>query len=615
MSAGRGIIRPDKKSFKYVEPVRKKVEMDNLKGVEFHVQVKLMWSSKRHMMYLILTMADRRPQGTSEQSLLAWPRDGGTPAVTDGGRRCCPYTPEERVGWRIQLNSEQLAESSTESEKGQEIGQEDISEEQIAGGGEEGEEILRVGMGAVGCRAGEQDRKLRETEIGGQRYMSEKNENRKQRREERIGIGRRMENNSKGGYAVEVSVWKGIDDKVKTEIERVKNNGRGERESERMRNDVEGGSQRGQYKVWEGVDKRDIGRGKKAMISGKRMDRVGLEERVVEGEEVGEGLEETEEEGKKKRNEELELDVAFRTVDVRRIEPEWRKSDGRIVRKDERLEGMCPIDGIKEESWGDDDWRGTMLWKGRGRMGEGRERRIGERENGGTKDRMDRKCRIGAEEKSNRKGKKDGSEYRQQVRFATMYLSEVKRQIALERKLVVLVTTSAIVDASVRVDRGLFGEGGECMKGEQERRSEGLMIEDSMSIMEKKSLMARQYLERSKEGDGSHRRVSSDKKAAAQALTASADVPSSVTETTDTTSTLPPPPPPLQKPIGSFKDGDGDGDTHYERSHKGVKASANSDIIFFFTSAQDGNKLLDDERLSLADDLKKAHDQNQNKSK
>ncbi|GJV31931.1 hypothetical protein Tco_1392331 [Tanacetum coccineum] len=46
-----------------------------------------------------------------------------------------------------------------------------------------------------------------------------------------------------------------------------------------------------------------------------------------------------------------------------------------------------------------------------------------------------------------------------------------------------------------------------------------------------------------------------------------------------------------------------------------VKASANSDIIFFFTSAQDGNRLLDDERLSLADDLKKAHDHNQNKSK
>ncbi|GKE36922.1 hypothetical protein Tco_1460327 [Tanacetum coccineum] len=71
----------------------------------------------------------------------------------------------------------------------------------------------------------------------------------------------------------------------------------------------------------------------------------------------------------------------------------------------------------------------------------------------------------------------------------------------------------------------------------------------------------------------------------------------------------------IKQALGSFKDGDGDEDTHYERSHKGVKASANSDIIFFFTSAQDGNKLLDDERLSLADDLKKAHDQNQNKSK
>ncbi|GJU57134.1 hypothetical protein Tco_1234900 [Tanacetum coccineum] len=91
----------------------------------------------------------------------------------------------------------------------------------------------------------------------------------------------------------------------------------------------------------------------------------------------------------------------------------------------------------------------------------------------------------------------------------------------------------------------------------------------------------------------------------------SADVPSSVTETTDTTSTLQPPRPPLQN-LRSFKDGDGDGDS---QSHKGVKASANSDVIFFFTSAQDGDKLLDDERLSLADDLKKAHDQNKNKLK
>ncbi|GJR32690.1 hypothetical protein Tco_1108922 [Tanacetum coccineum] len=39
-------------------------------------------------------------------------------------------------------------------------------------------------------------------------------------------------------------------------------------------------------------------------------------------------------------------------------------------------------------------------------------------------------------------------------------------------------------------------------------------------------------------------------KSATIALTASADVPSSVTVTTDTTSTLPPPPPPLQKPTG-----------------------------------------------------------------
>ncbi|GJU95095.1 putative reverse transcriptase domain-containing protein [Tanacetum coccineum] len=50
----------------------------------------------------------------------------------------------------------------------------------------------------------------------------------------------------------------------------------------------------------------------------------------------------------------------------------------------------------------------------------------------------------------------------------------------------------------------------------------------------------------------------------------------------------------IQQSLGSFKDGDGDGDTHYERSHKGVKASANSDIVYFFTSAQDGDPLQDD---------------------
>ncbi|GJS08608.1 retrovirus-related pol polyprotein from transposon TNT 1-94 [Tanacetum coccineum] len=42
----------------------------------------------------------------------------------------------------------------------------------------------------------------------------------------------------------------------------------------------------------------------------------------------------------------------------------------------------------------------------------------------------------------------------------------------------------------------------------------------------------------------------------------------------------------------------------YERPHKGVKASANSDVMYFFTSAQDGNQLQNDERLCLGDDLK-----------
>ncbi|GJU13945.1 hypothetical protein Tco_1136341 [Tanacetum coccineum] len=49
----------------------------------------------------------------------------------------------------------------------------------------------------------------------------------------------------------------------------------------------------------------------------------------------------------------------------------------------------------------------------------------------------------------------------------------------------------------------------------------------------------------------------------------------------------------------------------YERSHKGVKASANSDIVFFFTSAQDGDPLQDDVRLCLGDDLKNAQDHSQ----
>ncbi|GJS89306.1 hypothetical protein Tco_0771942 [Tanacetum coccineum] len=44
------------------------------------------------------------------------------------------------------------------------------------------------------------------------------------------------------------------------------------------------------------------------------------------------------------------------------------------------------------------------------------------------------------------------------------------------------------------------------------------------------------------------------------------------------------------------------------RPHKGVKASANSDVMYFFTSAQDGDPLQDDVRLCLGDDLKKTQD-------
>ncbi|GKE56022.1 hypothetical protein Tco_1495207 [Tanacetum coccineum] len=43
----------------------------------------------------------------------------------------------------------------------------------------------------------------------------------------------------------------------------------------------------------------------------------------------------------------------------------------------------------------------------------------------------------------------------------------------------------------------------------------------------------------------------------------------------------------------------------------GVKASANSDVMYFFTRAQDGDPLQDDVRLCLGDDLKKAQDHSQ----
>ncbi|GJY24394.1 hypothetical protein Tco_0398052 [Tanacetum coccineum] len=47
------------------------------------------------------------------------------------------------------------------------------------------------------------------------------------------------------------------------------------------------------------------------------------------------------------------------------------------------------------------------------------------------------------------------------------------------------------------------------------------------------------------------------------------------------------------------------------KPHKGVKASANSDVMYFFTSAQDGDPSQDDVRLCLGDDLKKAQDHSQ----
>ncbi|GKE32417.1 hypothetical protein Tco_1451739 [Tanacetum coccineum] len=60
--------------------------------------------------------------------------------------------------------------------------------------------------------------------------------------------------------------------------------------------------------------------------------------------------------------------------------------------------------------------------------------------------------------------------------------------------------------------------------------------------------------------------------------------------------------------VGYLKDGDGDGNS---QPHKGVKASANSDVMYFFTSAQDGDPSQDDVRLCLGDDLKKAQDHSQ----
>ncbi|GJT76155.1 hypothetical protein Tco_1042880 [Tanacetum coccineum] len=64
----------------------------------------------------------------------------------------------------------------------------------------------------------------------------------------------------------------------------------------------------------------------------------------------------------------------------------------------------------------------------------------------------------------------------------------------------------------------------------------------------------------------------------------------------------------IKQALGYLKDGDGDGNS---QPHKGVKASANSDVMYFFTSAQDGDPSQDDVRLCLDDDLKKAQDHSQ----
>ncbi|GJW90135.1 hypothetical protein Tco_0167688 [Tanacetum coccineum] len=64
----------------------------------------------------------------------------------------------------------------------------------------------------------------------------------------------------------------------------------------------------------------------------------------------------------------------------------------------------------------------------------------------------------------------------------------------------------------------------------------------------------------------------------------------------------------IKQALGYLKDGDEDGNS---QPHKGVKASTNSDVMYSFTSAQDGDPLQDDVRLCLGDDLKKAQDHSQ----
>ncbi|GKE07462.1 hypothetical protein Tco_1399480 [Tanacetum coccineum] len=61
----------------------------------------------------------------------------------------------------------------------------------------------------------------------------------------------------------------------------------------------------------------------------------------------------------------------------------------------------------------------------------------------------------------------------------------------------------------------------------------------------------------------------------------------------------------IKQALGYRKDGDRDGKSQFLRC---VKASANSDVKYSFTSAQDGDLLQDDVRLCLGNDLKKAQD-------
>ncbi|GJV90472.1 hypothetical protein Tco_1538285 [Tanacetum coccineum] len=64
----------------------------------------------------------------------------------------------------------------------------------------------------------------------------------------------------------------------------------------------------------------------------------------------------------------------------------------------------------------------------------------------------------------------------------------------------------------------------------------------------------------------------------------------------------------IKQALGYRKDGDRDGKSQFLRC---VKASANSDVKYSFTSAQDGELLQDDVRLCLGNDLKKAQDHSQ----